>query len=48
MNHPTTNAWNKIFMQQGRVFTEPHEDMPRIVRLLKDRQMVQHILEKGI
>ena len=31
------NAWNKIFAQQGRVFTEPHEDMPGIVQMLKDR-----------
>jgi cyclopropane fatty-acyl-phospholipid synthase-like methyltransferase len=33
----STNAWNEIFAQQGRVFTEPHEDMPRIIQLLKDR-----------
>lgn len=33
----STNAWNEIFTQQGRVFTEPHEDMPRIAQLLKDR-----------
>ena len=32
-----TNAWNEIFKQQGKVFTEPHKDMPRIVRLLKAR-----------
>jgi len=32
----STDAWNEIFKRQGRVFTAPHEDMPRIVRLLKD------------
>jgi len=30
-----TNAWNEIFKQRGRVFTEPHEDMPGIVQRLK-------------
>lgn len=30
------NAWNSVYKQQGRVFTEPHEDMPSIVQLLKD------------
>jgi cyclopropane fatty-acyl-phospholipid synthase-like methyltransferase len=33
----STNAWNEIFKRQGRVFTEPHEDMPGIVQLLKGR-----------
>ena len=33
----STNAWDGIFAQQGRVFTGPHEDMPRIVQLLRDR-----------
>lgn len=33
----STNAWNEIFKQQGKVFAEPHEDLPRIVRLLKDK-----------
>jgi len=32
-----TNAWNEIFKQRGRVFIEPHEDMPRIVQRLKAR-----------
>ena len=31
------NAWNEIFKQRGRVFTEPHKDMPRIVQRLKTR-----------
>jgi SAM-dependent methyltransferase len=33
----STNAWNEIFKRQGRVFTEPHKDMPGIVQLLKSR-----------
>ena len=33
----STNAWNEIFKQRGKVFTEPHEDMPDIIQLLKDR-----------
>lgn len=36
MTQPT-DAWNEIFKQSGRVFTEPHEDLPRIVQLLEDR-----------
>lgn len=31
------DAWNRIFERHGRVFTEPHNDMSRIVQLLKDR-----------
>jgi len=42
----STSAWNEIFEQQGRVFTEPHEDMPGIVQLLKDRQ-ASAILDLG-
>ncbi len=33
----STNAWDGIFAQQGRVFAGPHEDMPGIIHLLKDR-----------
>lgn len=36
MSQPT-NVWNEIFAQQGRVFTEPHEDMSKIVQILKER-----------
>jgi cyclopropane fatty-acyl-phospholipid synthase-like methyltransferase len=42
----STNAWDKIFEQQGQVFIEPHEDMPGIVRLLKVRQ-AKTILDLG-
>jgi SAM-dependent methyltransferase len=35
---PQSDAWDRIFQQHGRVFSEPHEDMAGIVRLLKDRE----------
>lgn len=41
-----TNAWDEIFKQQGRVFATPHEDMPRVARLLKDRR-ASTILDLG-
>lgn len=31
-----TNAWDTIFKQRGRVFGEPHENMPHVVQTLKD------------
>ena len=33
----STNAWDEIFAREGRVFLEPHEDMPNIVQMLKHR-----------
>jgi SAM-dependent methyltransferase len=42
----STNAWDEFYKQRGRVFTEPHEDMPGIVRLLNDRGM-STILDLG-
>jgi SAM-dependent methyltransferase len=36
MSQPT-NAWDEIFKQQGRVFTEPHPDMAGIARWLRGR-----------
>ncbi|MBI1923237.1 class I SAM-dependent methyltransferase [Candidatus Poribacteria bacterium] len=36
MPEPTT-AWNEIFKREGKVFTKSHEDIPRIVQLLKDK-----------
>ena len=42
----SANAWNEIFKQRGIVFTEPHEDMPGIVQLLKDRR-ASTILDLG-
>ncbi len=29
-------SWDNIFAQQGKVFTEPHEDLPNFVRSLLD------------
>ena len=31
------NPWDTIFRDKGSVFTEPHEDVPKIARLLKAR-----------
>ena len=45
MSQPT-NVWNEIFAQQGRVFTEPHEDMSKIVQILKERA-VSTVLDLG-
>jgi SAM-dependent methyltransferase len=36
MSQPT-GAWDQVFRQQGRVFTEPHPDMPGIAWWLKGR-----------
>ena len=33
----TPNPWNEIFKQNGRVFNNPHPDMPRIAKLMKER-----------
>jgi len=40
------NPWDHIFARQGRVFTEPHEDMPEIIRRLKERGAVT-VLDLG-
>jgi SAM-dependent methyltransferase len=32
----STDAWDEIFKRQGRVFREPHEDIPGIVQLLRE------------
>ena len=34
----STNAWGEIFAREGRVFLEPHKDMPKIVRILKNKE----------
>jgi SAM-dependent methyltransferase len=34
---PSTDAWNEIFKLQGKVFREPHEDVPGVVELLRQR-----------
>jgi SAM-dependent methyltransferase len=38
--------WDKIFKQYGRVFTEPHEDIPKIVKLFK-KKGVKRVLDLG-
>lgn len=43
----STNAWDEIFAQQGKVFTEPHEDMPRLVKILKDKKSSTTVLDLG-
>jgi len=32
----STNAWDEIFAREGRVFLEPHEDMPKVIQMLQD------------
>jgi len=38
--------WDKIFKQRGKVFTKPQEDLPRIVKLFKKKN-VRKILDLG-
>ena len=37
MSHRTT-AWDETFGREGRVFLEPHEDVPKLVQVLRDRR----------
>jgi SAM-dependent methyltransferase len=39
-------AWDQIYRREGKVFTEPHEDMPAIVQLLK-AEGASNILDLG-
>lgn len=32
-----TNPWNEIFKERGRVFLDPHEDIPKIAAMLEER-----------
>jgi SAM-dependent methyltransferase len=41
-----SQAWNEIFKRRGRVFVEPHEDMPRVVERLK-KAGATHALDLG-
>ena len=34
---PSNDAWNEIFKREGKVFAEPHEDVPGVVELLRLR-----------
>jgi ubiquinone/menaquinone biosynthesis C-methylase UbiE len=38
--------WDKIFKRYGKVFTKPQEDIPKIVKLFKERE-VKKILDLG-
>lgn len=38
--------WDKIFKQYGKVFIKPHEDIPKIVKLFKERG-VKKVLDLG-
>jgi SAM-dependent methyltransferase len=40
------NSWNDIFKEHGAFFSEPHEDVPGIVQLLK-RKEAQRVLDLG-
>jgi SAM-dependent methyltransferase len=40
------NAWDEIFAREGRFFLEPHQDMPGIVRLLRER-VARAVLDLG-
>ena len=42
----TTNTWNTIFQQNGVIYVEPHEDMPTIVQLLRNKKAMR-ILDLG-
>lgn len=42
----TINPWNNIFAEQGRVFTEPHETMTKIVQMLQ-KKGAETILDLG-
>lgn len=41
-----TNAWEKIFQKKGKVFTEPHEYMKKVVQTFK-KQGVRKVLDLG-
>ena len=38
--------WDRIFKEQGKVFTEPHPDMKKITQLFQDHN-VQRVLDLG-
>jgi SAM-dependent methyltransferase len=40
------NQWNKIFKEEGVVFTKPHEDMNKIVKIFK-KNGVKRVLDLG-
>ena len=40
------NTWEEIFKKEGKVFEKPHEDMPKLVKLLK-KYKTKKILDLG-
>jgi len=40
------NTWNKTFKKKGKVFKEPQEDMPRVVKLFK-KYNIKKVLDLG-
>ena len=41
-----TNQWNNIFKNEGKVYFKPQEDMPRMVKLFKERG-IKKVLDLG-
>jgi SAM-dependent methyltransferase len=42
----TTNPWDEIFKQNGRVFNNPHSEMPHLIKLMKGRG-TNNVLDLG-
>jgi hypothetical protein len=40
-------AWDKAFKKEGKIFTKPQEDMPRIVKLSK-KNGVKRVFRLGL
>ncbi len=41
-----TNQWNNIFKKKGKVFFEPQEDIPQIIKLFKEKG-IKKVLDLG-
>jgi tellurite methyltransferase len=41
-----SNPWNEVFKTQGTFFTDPHEDMPDVVTLLR-KEKARRVLDLG-
>ena len=41
-----SNPWDEVFKKQGKFFTNPHEDMPGVVRTF-EREKVRRVLDLG-
>ncbi len=42
----SAKTWDKIFNQSGKIFTQPHPDLPSLIPLLQERK-VNRILDLG-